>query len=132
MVNTWRSSYFQSPGVRVLYILPQRWTDDFIPLHLTPQPDRVVRVMVGRTELLTPEREQTILSALRAMEGPDLTLRAKALATLQGQGRFIQPILRRFLNLASDPVVRNSCRRLLKAAWVNELRPAAVTSASAH
>ena len=27
MVNTWRSNYFQSEGIRVLYILPQTWTE---------------------------------------------------------------------------------------------------------
>src|SRR5207247_1468137 len=25
MVNTWRSSYFQTDGIRILYVLPQSW-----------------------------------------------------------------------------------------------------------
>src|SRR5207248_672908 len=57
MVNTWRASYFRSDGIRVLYILPQAWTDTFIPMHLYPKPRKLVRVMVGRTELLTADRE---------------------------------------------------------------------------
>ena len=36
MVNTWRSSYFPTDGVRVLFVLPQSWTDRFIPLHDHP------------------------------------------------------------------------------------------------
>ena len=27
MVNTWQSSYFQTEGIRVLFVLPQSWTD---------------------------------------------------------------------------------------------------------
>jgi hypothetical protein len=130
MVNTWRSSYFQSPGVRVLYILPQRWTDDFIPLRVTPAPDKIVRVMVGRTELLTPAREREIVQALRDLNAKDPGARVLALALLRAQGRYIQPILRRTLRLSSDPVVSAACRRLLKADWVNEIHAPPVTSAS--
>ncbi len=32
MVNTWTTSYFQTDGVRVLFVLPQSWTDAFIPM----------------------------------------------------------------------------------------------------
>ena len=52
MVNTWTSSYFQTDGTRVLFVLPQSWTDAFIPMTVVPQPKQVVRVMVGRLELL--------------------------------------------------------------------------------
>src|SRR5262249_43950943 len=48
MVNTWSRSYFQSEGVRVLFVLPQAWTDAFIPMEIDPQPIQTVRVMVGR------------------------------------------------------------------------------------
>src|SRR4029079_10585793 len=58
MVNTWRTSYFHTEGVRALVVMPQTWTDAFIPLEVTPRPKNVVRVMVGRIELLTPERER--------------------------------------------------------------------------
>ncbi len=52
MVNTWTTSYFQTDGVRVLFVLPQSWTDAFIPMTIAPEPKQIVRVMVGRVELL--------------------------------------------------------------------------------
>ena len=58
MVNTWRTSYLETDGIRVLYVLPRIWTDRFIPMKIEPRPTSLVRVMVGRTELLTPERER--------------------------------------------------------------------------
>ena len=71
MVNTWKNSYFQNDGIRVLFVLPQSWTDAFIPMNILPKPREVVRVMVGRLELLSPEREQLAESAVRDLAGPD-------------------------------------------------------------
>src|SRR6185503_15542999 len=53
MVNTWRSSWFGEDGTRLLYLLPQSLTERMIPLKVTPTPQRVVRTMVGRLEILT-------------------------------------------------------------------------------
>ena len=38
MVNTWRSSYFKTDGIRVLFVLPQSWTDRYIPMRIDPAP----------------------------------------------------------------------------------------------
>ena len=41
MVNTWTTSYFQTDGVRALFVLPQSWTDAFIPMTVSPAaPDK--------------------------------------------------------------------------------------------
>ena len=45
MVNTWRTSYYHAEGVRALFVLPQSWTDGFIPLQMYPKPKELVRVM---------------------------------------------------------------------------------------
>jgi hypothetical protein len=50
MLNTWKASYFQKPGLRVFYIVPREWTDYFLPLELSV-PARVTRVIVGRIDL---------------------------------------------------------------------------------
>ena len=71
MVNTWTSSYFQTDGIRVLCVLPQVWTDHFIPMTVVPKPKQVVRVMVGRVELLTPERERQAEAAVRSLGDTD-------------------------------------------------------------
>jgi tetratricopeptide (TPR) repeat protein len=124
MVNTWRTSYFQNEGIRVLYVLPQEWTDRFIPLEISPRPQKIVRVMVGRTELLSPEREKKIEGAVRDLTAPDAADRESAFTYLREQGRYVEPILRRTLRTTQDPKVRTLCSRLLLTDFVNELRSA--------
>ena len=58
MVSTWKRQWFRTPGVRVLYLMPQAWTDAAIPLTITPPPDETRRVMMIRVEVITPELEQ--------------------------------------------------------------------------
>ena len=50
MLNTWKASYFEKPGLRVFYIVPRQWVDYFLPLKLSV-PARVNRVIVGRIDI---------------------------------------------------------------------------------
>ncbi|MEO8018931.1 MAG: hypothetical protein ABI769_14045 [Pseudomonadota bacterium] len=50
MLNTWKVSYFQKPGLRVFYLVPREWTDYFLPLEFSV-PARVNRVIVGRIDI---------------------------------------------------------------------------------
>ena len=50
MLNTWKVSYFEKPGLRVFYIVPREWIDYFLPLEISV-PARVNRVIVGRIDL---------------------------------------------------------------------------------
>lgn len=49
MLDTWKASYFQKPGLRLFYIVPREWTDYFLPLELSV-PARVSRAIVGRID----------------------------------------------------------------------------------
>jgi hypothetical protein len=88
MVKTWESAWFGDDGARVLYVLPNAWTDSTLPLKVTPTPDSLVRVMVGRHDVLTPEREREIDELVRKIDGPDQKAVHAALAKL---GRFAEP-----------------------------------------
>jgi hypothetical protein len=66
LLNTWKLSYFQSSGLRLFYMLPRPWTDRVLPMHLSVDAD-VVRVMVGRIELVTPH-QRSLLQEIA--EGP--------------------------------------------------------------
>jgi len=35
LLNTWQLSYFQSPGLRLFFIVPREWTDFHLPLETT-------------------------------------------------------------------------------------------------
>jgi hypothetical protein len=122
MVNTWRTSYFMSDGVRVLFVMPQSWTDRFIPMTIDPRPDELVRVMVGRIELLTPDRERAAETAISQLASPDSNVREQAFATLRDQGRYVEPIVRRTMESTADERVRTRCRRLLLTDFVTDLR----------
>ena len=50
MLETWKASYFQKPGLRVFYIVPREWVEYFLPLKFSV-PARVDRVIVGRIDL---------------------------------------------------------------------------------
>lgn len=95
MVSTWRRQWFRTPGVRALYLLPQSWTEQSIPLAISPKPDSTVRVMLIRVELITKEQESADVAALSAF-GADGAVGAAYFSAL---GRFAEPRLRRALQL---------------------------------
>jgi hypothetical protein len=124
MVNTWSTSYFSTEGVRVLYVLPREWTDRFLPIHVTPAPLELVRVMVGRLEALTPKRERAAEEAVRDLASSDGNVRSEAFKALRREGRYAEPVVRRVLETTRDPQVAVLCRRLLSTDYVTELRAA--------
>ena len=130
MVNTWRTSYFTTDGIRVLFVLPQSWTDRFIPMNVDPRPDELVRVMVGRIELLTPERERAAETAVSSLASPDPQVRELAFATLRDQGRYVEPIIRRTMQSSSDERVRLFCRRLLMTDFITDIRTSLTDAAA--
>jgi hypothetical protein len=75
MLATWKLSYFESPGLRVFFLLPQSWTDAHLPLSIST-PAQVTRVMVGRIELVTAAQRETLvkLQALSLDAFPRLPL----------------------------------------------------------
>jgi len=98
MVHTWQKSYFTTPGLRVLYVLPREWTDRLLPLSLTPEPRELVRTLVGRVEILTQKEEQGLLNDLKQsfMNHTSCDSRIAAL------GRFAESKLRRVVLLAKQ------------------------------
>jgi hypothetical protein len=62
MLRTWWSSYFQKPGLRVFWIVPRPFTDDILPIDISPHPAQVERVLVGRSEVLSPAFEKELLT----------------------------------------------------------------------
>jgi hypothetical protein len=91
MVKTWESAWFADEGTRVLYVLPPGWTDRTLSLTVSPNPDTLVRVMVGRHDVLTPEREAEIDGLVRRVKGPKGSDQAAAETALAKLGRFASP-----------------------------------------
>lgn len=111
MLETWRDSWFED-GLRVIYLVPRAMTDEVLPLQVSPAPEKSVRVLVGRFEVLTAERvEAARKSALAANDA------SKA-------GRFAEPLLTRAAAKAS-PAEKEKLNQLI-AKWAGGSRPEVV------
>ena len=69
LLNTWEVSYFQSPGLRLFFMVPQAWTDAYLPLQISV-PSEIKRAMVGRLELVTP-KQRALLQKLALAPAPN-------------------------------------------------------------
>ena len=59
MLETWELSYFESEGLRVMFVLPRAWTDAQLPLAISAPAD-ITRVMLGRIELVSDHQRATL------------------------------------------------------------------------
>ena len=109
MLNTW----FEE-GLRIFYIMPREDTDAILPLSIEPQPDSLVRVLVGRTELITPEMERNVTSQLPKLSDQSPAVRAAARKEINRYGRFVESILSQVSAKATDPEIRNAAIRLMQ------------------
>src|SRR5262249_32367917 len=116
MVNTWEPSYFRTEGLRVLSVLPRSTVDEVIPIQIKPAPQELVRVMVGRIEVLTPEMEQNVEKDVIDLGSAEEDVRAAAEADLARLGRFQEPVLRRIAALTKAPEGRSRANTLIAQA----------------
>ena len=93
MVDTWKDSWFREPGVRVLYVLPRKRTDDTLPMTLKPAPQELVRTMVGRAEVLPPGVEHKLVADIQVQTGGGMNYSPEIRQILQRLGRFAEPAL---------------------------------------
>jgi hypothetical protein len=70
LLSTWQQAYFLSPGLRVFYTVPREWTDYYLPLKISADPD-ITRVMIGRVELISDEQRAQLdqLSQMKPSSG---------------------------------------------------------------
>ena len=119
MVDTWKDSWLAEEGIRVLYTLPRSWTDATLPMKINPAPKEIVRVMVGRAEVLSPAREQNLARTLTSACHGNEEARTEAMSELKRLGRFAEPALRLALS-GSNQEINQSAWSLLAAARTQE------------
>jgi hypothetical protein len=110
MIKTWRTSWFEE-GTRVFYVLPREATDTVLPIDVDPKPTQLVRVLVGRAEIITPETEQAVQRQVSRLGDPKT--REDAMRAIRSYGRFSEPILKRILLTKHDVNVRDRIRQLI-------------------
>jgi hypothetical protein len=103
MMKTWGDFWFSEEGLRVLYVLPRKWTDGVLPLTFAPAPRALVRVMIGRAEVLTPQIEEALAVEVNRFISGDEAAKNQAIQNARGLGlgRFAEAALRRLFVTAA-------------------------------
>lgn len=91
MLNTWEVSYFRSPGMRLFFLVPRAWTDHYLPLTVSV-PAEMVRVMVGRIELVTPH-QRTLIQHITEQPIPTEPSEGTMPVAYRDLGRFREALL---------------------------------------
>jgi hypothetical protein len=97
MVETWKDSWFEE-GSRLIYIVPRGFIDNLLPLTINPTPGQIVRVFVGRIEIVTPATARAVKTAVACDDE----------VTLNKYGRFLRAILQTVGE--EHPEVTQECR----------------------
>ena len=113
MIKTWRDSWFEE-GTRVFYILPRQTTDAVLPITIEPRPADLVRVLVGRAEVITPEMEKSVRAQVKLLSDASPQVREAAAQAIREHGRFSEPILKSILENEGDEVIRKRIRQLIE------------------
>jgi len=95
MVETWQDSWFEE-GTRLIYIVPRGFMDKVLRLTINPAPVQIVRVFVGRLEIVTPATAKAVEIALAS--GDEVTL--------SKYRRFLEPILRTVTEEQARPLIQ--------------------------
>ena len=92
MLESWKDSWFEE-GSRLIYIVPNSFVEQILPLSIRPEPMHVNRVFVGRMELLTPATQRAIETAVGSHDD----------TTLAKYGRFLAPMIETILRKGTSP-----------------------------
>jgi hypothetical protein len=103
-LETWHDSWF-GEGSRLFYITPRPFVDTLLSLSIRPAPTRLIRVFVGRIELVTPATENAVEAAL--LSGDHETLRK--------YGRFVDPIVETISTRLANPTQADRLRQAVAA-----------------
>jgi len=115
MIETWRSSWFEQ-GLRAFFVMPSASVQAQLPLAISPEPTELVRVLIGRVEILTPEQEQLVRNDLeRLRELPSAERLATERTLCAKYGRFAEPLFKRVLAGTAEADERAILSELLAA-----------------
>ncbi len=112
MLNTWRDSWFEE-GLRVFYLMPRKTTDAILPIVVEPEPAGLVRVLAGRTEIITPEMEASVTNQISNLSKHS-AVRKAALEEMKKYGRFLEPILTEIRRHTNDLHLKAEVERVLQ------------------
>jgi hypothetical protein len=110
----WADEFFHSPGVTLLYRLPQEEYDRLLPLTVKPRPEKVVRVGLIQQVLCEPELAERIARLVKQLDDDDFDKREVAQRELGKLGRAAYGPLRRLLPTVFAPEAKRRLDELLE------------------
>ena len=99
LLSTWELSYFKSGGTRLFFLVPRAWTDHYLPLKISV-PSQMVRTMVGRIEIVTPQQRDLLKRIATTSD------QAEQLQCYKKMGRFKEVLLSRELSRGSPEITK--------------------------
>lgn len=108
-----------------MYMVPESITNELLPLHITPRPKHMRRVLVGRMEVMSPELEQKLSKAVAASHHARTAFLAQVEKkenkqeaypipeSIRSFGRLAEPALVRIATISRDQTVRGEASFLL-------------------
>jgi hypothetical protein len=93
MIETWRDSWFEE-GMRVFYLVPGKLVNRELPIAIRPEPAKIVRVFVGREDILSPYMRDRLITALSSGNA----------SGLDRFGRFLEPFMQQ-VSVSAAPSV---------------------------
>jgi hypothetical protein len=81
MIETWQNSW-REEGSRLIYIVPRGFVDKVLPLTISPAPEQLLRVFVGRLEIVTPETASAVENAFATHDGRTLNKYSRFLGAI--------------------------------------------------
>lgn len=114
LIAIWKKEFFETPGLHLLFRLPQTEYDRMLPLTAKPKPKRTVRVGLIWLPHLEPDLADRVKSWVAKLKDEDFEVRQDATSTLKAMGPAALPHLQKLLPEQEDPEVRLRISSLLK------------------
>ena len=81
MIETWQNSWWEESS-RLIYIVPRGFIDKVLPLTISPAPEQLLRVFVGRLEIVTPETARAVETAFATHDNRTLNQYSRFLGAI--------------------------------------------------
>lgn len=107
MTRIWQKDWFETEGVRVIYLNPPLATSSLMPVKIDPAPVESVRAYLIAVECLTDSVENVIQGLITKLGDGQYAVREAAQRQLLQLGKKAEPLLRAELEKTDDGEVRN-------------------------
>ncbi|MGE3807854.1 MAG: hypothetical protein AB7K24_24585 [Gemmataceae bacterium] len=128
ILKIWHKSFFEAGGLSALHLLPRAEYDRMLPLEVSPQPAKTVRVGIAYHPHIEqqPELKARVTKLIADLDSEEFTVREAATHTLEEIGPWVVPFIEQALRNGPSLETRKRLERILNkadaAAWLREIQ----------